>query len=225
MTKKHTQTTTSSFKMGKDILDRDEHMEVSHNPSPQKYGLVYFKKEKTPIVLFTREYGVYDTHYLNYGDNFKGYVRCNHDEGECVLDIAGIPRSQIFVIPAYLVVKDKIGLVPISSSDHKGALFPQIRPILQLDKKKRRIVVYISKPTPTTFEVQSEFLTNEFRSKLRNAIREYKEDLDNGEINFESFYPRLSNEELARIPEIEVLLRLKGHEIGYCETEEDDDAA
>jgi len=159
------------------------------------------------VILFTSTIAVVKLHF-NDEPEARGYVHCNGTD--CALCRLGRPVEERALLPVFLPMQEKIGIIPISPSSRSGALRPQLLPLLRSEK---RLVVFIKKADQMTFKVGSSVVDHQAFGCVP-LIEDFQRKLEAGEIDLTSVYPRQTNEAMARVPGINRMLQLKGVPVG-----------
>jgi hypothetical protein len=165
--------------------------------------LVRLDANEVAVVPFTSETTPVQLHYCDQPE-IQGYVHCNGPG--CVLCRAGRKAEERVLLPVYLPAGQGIGVLPISPSSRPGALRPQVLPALRSGK---RLALLITRPDRATFKVGTVELT-EGMDDGAAVIKDFLSRWQAGEVDLASVYPRLDNRDLAEIPGITAMLRLKG---------------
>jgi hypothetical protein len=165
--------------------------------------LVRFDANELVVVPFTSEGAQVKLHYCEQPE-IQGYVQCNGPG--CVLCRAGRKAEERVLLPVYLPAAQSMGVMAISPSSHPGALRPQIMPVLRSGK---RVALLIRKADRMTFQVGTVELGEGMDDGAR-LVKGFQKRWEAGEIDLASVYARLENRDLAGIPGIAAMLRLKG---------------
>jgi hypothetical protein len=181
-----------------------DHWEDGHpGDEPRTLQVVRLNANEVALVPFTSDTEGVNLHYVEEVE-VRDYVHCNG--ADCVLCRAGRRAEERALLPVYVPATEAIAVLPISPSSRPGALRPQLMPILRLGKK---VVLFISKPDQVRFNVG----TVELKDGLDDGapvIKAFTEQWEVEKIKLASVYARLENADLAAIPAIGTMLRLKG---------------
>jgi hypothetical protein len=161
--------------------------------------------EKT-LIPFTTAIVRAVLHFMDYKD-LRGYVHCNGVG--CLLCRLGVRIDQRDLLPLYDPIEETIGILPVSPNQREHALLPQLLSALEKLSGGRRSVLIVRKPDKTRFSVT----TNELADSVQDGAAEilaFQERFARGEIDLGSVFTRLTNAELAALPSIAKLLRLRG---------------
>jgi hypothetical protein len=173
---------------------------------PPALGLVRLDANEQALAPFTSEFATARLHYCD-DPEIKGYVRCNAgSDGGCVLCRAGRNVDERVLLPVYLPAVGSIGVLPISPSSRPGALRPQIMAAL---RSGRRLVLLVRKPDRTTYTVSILELQDGMDDGAA-VVAEFRKRWDAGEVDLLAVYPKFDNRELAAIPGIARMLKIKG---------------
>ena len=163
---------------------------------------VRLNESETPIIVFTTEGESVQLHYNNEAD-IKGYSHCNGKD--CVLCKIGKKVEEKITIPVYHAAEERVGILLVSTAMTPLALAPQLSPILESEKLQ---IVFISR-NGGKFTVTHKDLDPNVDAG-ESIIKRFSEQLDAGEVDITSVYPRISNERLAEVPEISRHMAMKG---------------
>lgn len=174
-----------------------------NGPESKPIQLVRLDANEVAVVPFTKDVTPVKLHYCEQPE-IKGYVHCNGTA--CVLCRAGRAVDDRVLLPVYVPGEKAVGVLPISPSSRPGALRPQIMPILRSGK---RVAILIRKPDRARFDVSTVALSDGMDDGAK-VIADFKSRWDAGEIDLALVYQRLENRDLAEVPSIASMLRLKG---------------
>lgn len=164
--------------------------------------VVRLGSDETAIIPFTADSVAVDLHYCPETE-INSYVNCNGPN--CVLCGIGRKREQRLLLPVYMPAAGCVGILPVSRSLRPYALLPQISNVLKAGKP---MVMFVTregaKYTVSTTELQKDVDGGEA------VIRRFQADYEAGIHVLATVYPRIDNEELARVEEIARMMSLKG---------------
>jgi hypothetical protein len=172
-------------------------------PDRRPVRLLRLDSNQVGVIPFVTDVTPVKVHYCDQVE-LKMYLQCNGPD--CILCRAGRKAEERFLLPVYVPTEAAVCALPISPASKPGALRPQIMPILRSGK---RVAVFIRKADVLTFEVSTVELT-EGADDGAKAIAEFKRSWDAKEIDLALAYPKMHNCDLAQIPSIAAMLRLKG---------------
>ena len=155
------------------------------------------------IIPFTAEAAQVDIHYCKEPD-INDYVICNGVD--CCLCKIGREKTVRQLLPVYVPAALAVGVLPVSTSLRPRALWPQLAQVL---KDGSRRAVFISRVQGDSYTVTSTPLQGDVADGAE-VIKSFLEDHQKGTIQLDSVYPKVANEDLARLPEIAAMLQLKG---------------
>jgi hypothetical protein len=158
---------------------------------------------ETAIICFTGDYSSVALHYCPEPD-FNNFIRCNEDG--CILCKIGRKQDQRYLLPVYLPVEGTVGILPVSPSRTPHALLPQLINVL---KAKKPQVCFLRREGRYKF-ILSTIPLNADIDAGESQIEQFNERFERGEIDPLSIYLQIDNDQLAEIPEIANMLRLKG---------------
>lgn len=158
------------------------------------------------VIPFTASVVRVKVHYLN-SASIRDYTHCNGDG--CILcRLARQPETRD-LLPVYDAVDKVVGVLPISTNLRANSLRPQLMAVLQRLKDQPRVLLGLRKADNVRFTVATYDLP-ENADDGADVILRFMEDFDAGKIDLGSVFTRLSNDELAAIPEIAGAMTLKG---------------
>ena len=161
---------------------------------------VKLDENETALVLFTTEGESAAVHYCDEHE-IRGYVLCAEDR--CILCRIGRKREDRRLLPVYLPTSYQVAVLSIGTSLRPNALLPQIASILQAEKP---LVAFVTRHGPKFTVSTSELPEDADAGEL--TIQEFLEHADNVELT--SIFQRLDNSQLASVPGIAEMARLKG---------------
>jgi len=138
----------------------------------------------------------------------SGYLQCNGDG--CLLCRVGRQQDVRDLWPVYDVLEKQIGVLPISPNLRPQALRPQLAPILRRLKGGKEIFLISVRKLETAKFVVTTLALPEDAEDGAASIQAFQDQFAAGTVDLAGVYPRLSNEELAAIPEVATALKLKG---------------
>lgn len=174
---------------------------VSHSEEAQ-LELVRLDQSETAIVTFTADGERVGIHFCQ-EQEIGGYVRCNGVG--CLLCRIGKKKDERVLIPVYLPTSKAIGILPVSPSLRPHALLPQLVPLLSASKPSVAFV----KRDGAKFSVSTRELPEDVDAGEATIAR-FLEACERQEVSLPSVYQKLSNDQLAQVPEIASLAALKG---------------
>ena len=164
--------------------------------------LIRLGNDETAIIPFTTDSVAVNIHYSSESE-IRGYVLCNGPD--CVLCKIGRKQEERLLLPVYLPTAGCVGILPVSRSLRPSSLLPQIANTLKTDKA---IVMFVvrdgAKYIVSTTELQKDVDAGE------SAIKRFRDDCEAGLHDLSTIYPKIANEELAGITEINRMMELKG---------------
>jgi hypothetical protein len=158
------------------------------------------------LIPFCTEVGEAVTHYLDY-PSLRGYVRCN-GEG-CLLCRVGRQTELRDLLPVYDVIGGAVGVLPVSPNLRPHALRPQLTPVLRRLKANERVLLAVRKIDRTRYNVTTLPLPDDADDGA-DKILEFLEQFGAGAIDLGAIYQKLTDEELADVPEIATTLKVRG---------------
>ena len=159
------------------------------------------------FVPFTTAMSRVSVHYLD-TKSTRGYIRCNGDD--CLLCGVGRKHDRRDLLPVYDVCEEAVTILAISPSLRQRALRPQIQPVLErVVGGESPFLLIVSKAGTTDFSVS----TAELPANASNGaalIATFLRQVEANEIDLTAVYNRLSNDVIAEIPEVAILMAAKG---------------
>ncbi len=185
----------------KNILD------LVNNDTGPILDIVRLNSNDTPVIPFTKEYAEVHLHFVHEPD-IESYNHCNAPD--CVLCDTGRSTTKKLLLPVYLPISNSVGVLPISDARRPGSLLPQILNVIQGGHNQ---IVFIRKINNFTFDVTTKPLPKGTDNGAK-IIKRFITEFDSDRIDISSVYQRLSNEQLAEVPEIKTMMDLKGIPLG-----------
>ena len=155
------------------------------------------------IIPFTTEAEGLDLHYCKEPD-LTDYVACNGKN--CVLCQIGRAKTTRHLLPVFLPASGIIGVLPVSPSLRPRSLWPQLAQALKDGSRK---AVFVSRVQGDSYTVTAVPLQDDVEDGT-DAIKLFLDKYKNGLIKLDSVFPKATNEQLAAIPEIDRMLKLRG---------------
>ncbi len=180
--------------------------------------LVRLDANELPVVPFTSDTTPVKVHYCDQPE-VRGYVRCN-GQG-CVLCLAGREPDERLLLPVYLPTAQSVAVLPLSRASYPGALLPQVKPALQAPE---RCVLLIRKSDRTAYRVKKIALRAGLDDGAQ-AVAQFQQRWQADEVDLAAAYLQLDNRDLAQLPGVAAMLRLKGIKLEGEEAPEEEEAA
>ena len=155
------------------------------------------------IIPFTAEAERVDIHYCKEPD-INDYVICNG--GDCFLCKIRREKTVRQLLPVYIPASGVVGVLPIPTSLRPQSLWPQLVNVLKDGSRK---AVFISRLHGDSYTVTAVPLQDDVADGAE-VIKTFLEDHQKGMIQLDSVFPKATNEQLAAIPEIDRMLKLRG---------------
>jgi hypothetical protein len=179
----------------------------SVSASPVGLSAVRLDANERLVIPFTTALLRSQVHYFD-STAIQGYVHCLGSA--CLLCRLGRQVDVRDLLPVYDAVDKVVGVLPVSPNLRPNALRPQLMPILQrLNKEQRKLLVGIRKPEKTRFIVAVYDLPEQVDDGA-DVILRFTDEFQAGRIDLGSVFPRLTNEELAAVPEVAAMMAMKG---------------
>jgi hypothetical protein len=172
-------------------------------------SVVRLEAGERPLIPFTTTMQRVRLHYLD-AAAVRSYVHCLGDG--CLLCRAGKEPETRDLLPVYDPVGQAVAVLAISPNLRAQALRPQLTPVLQRVRDGERLLLLLRRPDTTRFVVSAVPLPEDAEDGA-DHIDAFCKQLAAGAVSLDSVYPRLSAEDLAAIPEVARLLKLKGLQI------------
>lgn len=156
----------------------------------------------TPCLPFTPDHEKVAVHWMDTQEK-KGYVQCN-DDG-CVLCATG-NKFYIRILLAMLNFNSqKVEVLAISGDCNPGAALPQILPVF--DRTELTMMLISRQRNKFTIDLRS---LPENVDAGQEKIEAFNTAYTNGDLKLSSIFEKCTNEELAAIPSIKMLLQCYG---------------
>jgi hypothetical protein len=188
------------------LFDAVEKWETEAGRAPASLAEIRLDQNERLVVPFTTNVGEVAIHYLEY-PSFRGYLRCNHPQ--CLLCQIGQQPGARDLLPVYDVVSRAVGVLAVSPNMRTHALKPQLTPVLRQLKANRRVLVALRKLNRMRYNVATLPLPADADDGAQ-VIAEFLAQFEGGAIDLGAIYQQLPNEDLAAIPEIATLVKLRG---------------
>jgi hypothetical protein len=158
------------------------------------------------LVPFTTSMARTTVHYLDFASQ-RGYVRCN-GKG-CLLCRVGRKADLRDLLPVYDVIAKSVGVLAVPLNIRPQALKPQLIPAIARVAANERLLLAIRKIDGYRFTVAALPLPEEADDGAER-IAEFLERLESGSADLTTVYVQLSNDELAALPEVAILVKARG---------------
>ena len=174
---------------------------------PVPLQLVRLDANERLLVLFATWMLRVLVHYLDTA-TYRGYVQCNGDD--CLLCRVGRKHDIRDLLPVYDVREQAVTILAISPSLRQRALRPQIQPVLErVASGEPPFVLILSKTGMAEFSVSTTDLPPEADNGAA-VIATFLKQNEANEVDFASVFNRLSNDVIAEIAEIAIVMQAKG---------------
>jgi hypothetical protein len=154
------------------------------------------------IIPFTTVAEEIDLHYCKEPD-LTDYIACNGKN--CVLCQIGRAKTTRHLLPVFLPASGIIGVLPVSHSLRPRSLWPQLAQALKDGSRK---AVFVSRVQGDSYTVTAVPLQDDVEDGAE-VIKTFLENHQKGTIELASVFPKATNEQLAAIPEIDRMLKLR----------------
>ena len=181
-------------------LVKDFEAMVNGSPALERVRL---DASEVAIIPFTAEAAQVDIHYCKEPD-INDYIACNGEN--CPLCKIGREKVTRRLLPVYLPASHAVGVLPVGTSLRPRSLWPQLAQVLKDGSRK---AIFISRLQGDSYIVRAVSLQADVEDGAE-VIKTFLEDHQKGTIELDSVFPKVANEELARLPEIAAMLKLKG---------------
>lgn len=168
--------------------------------------LVRLDTNECLVIFFSTSMLRVKVHFLDFAA-VRGYVHCRGSH--CLMCRLGRQVETRDLLPVYDAVNKMVAVLPISANLRPHALRPQLVPILHHLKENPRLVIGISKLDNVRFAVSTYPLTDGADDGA-DVILPFLEKFEKGHIDLGDVYVRMTNEELAAVPELSTTMALKG---------------
>jgi hypothetical protein len=168
--------------------------------------LIRIDENEIPLIPFSTEGIMVPIHYCKEAE-IQGYVRCNGTN--CLLCRVGRKREDRYLLPVYDPTRRSVGVLAISSSSRPGALRPQLMPSL---RSARRVVWLIRRLDRVEFRVTTVDLRVDIDDGAE-IIADFVGRWEAGRVDLKAVYQRLDDRDLAAVPGVASLMKIKGIEL------------
>jgi hypothetical protein len=165
--------------------------------------LIRLDENEIPLIPFSSQGIMVQLHYCKEAE-IQGYVRCNGTD--CLLCRVGRKREDRYLLPVYAPTSRSVGVLAISSSSRPGALRPQLMPSL---RSGRRAVWLIRRLDRVAFRVTTVDLKDGIDDGAE-IIADFLGRLKAGRVDLQAVYQRLDDRDLAEVPGVASMMRIKG---------------
>jgi hypothetical protein len=159
--------------------------------------------DEVALIPFTDEAEEIDLHYCREVD-IADYAACNG--AGCLLCRIGRDKVTRRLLPIYLPAARAVAILPVSPSLRPGSLWPQLAAALTGEAPR---AVFVAREQGDRHRVSAVPLADDVDAG-EGVIQAFLAEYTTGRVALDSVYPKVSNEELARLPEIAEMLKLKG---------------
>jgi hypothetical protein len=188
------------------VTDALAKWEAEAGAAPAPLAEIRLDQNERLVTPFTTSVVEAVIHYLDY-PSFHGYVRCNRPD--CLLCKIGRQPDTRDLLPVYDVVSGAVGVLAVSPNLRPHALKPQLTPVLRQLKDNQRVLVGLRKLDKMRYHVVTLPLPADADDGAQ-TIAGFLAQFESGAIDLGAIYPQKSNEDLAEIPEIATLVKLRG---------------
>jgi len=158
------------------------------------------------LIPFTSSIEEIDLHYLDY-PSMRGYTRCNG--AGCLLCRIGRTTDKRDLLPVYDVISQTVGVLPVSPNIRPQALRPQLSPVMSKVASGAILLLAVQKLDNYRFSV-TELPLQDGADDGAEKIAQFRERCDAGNVSLASIYQQMSNELLATLPEVAIMMKAKG---------------
>ena len=159
------------------------------------------------IIPFTTVAEEIDIHYCKEPD-LTDYIACNGKN--CFLCQIGARRRRGICCRSSYRPRASSGCCPLATSLRPRSLWPQLAQVLKDGSRK---AVFVSRVQGDSYTVTAVPLQDDVEDGAE-VIKTFLENHQKGTIELASVFPKVTNEQLAAIPEIDRMLKLKGIKVG-----------
>jgi hypothetical protein len=175
---------------------------ASGAPQDSTLKVIKLDENEAAIIPFTQDGERVLLHYLEDAE-YRGYLR--HNENDCILCRIGRKLQEQILLPFFLPVSREIAILAASTTMRPKSLLPQLQNLLRSDK---RMVLFIHRDRDL-YTISSRELPPDV-SDGADIIKDFIEAYRENRISLADVYPLLTNEQLANLPGIAAILKLKG---------------
>jgi hypothetical protein len=163
---------------------------------------VRISSDEIALIAFTAEAERVDLHFCREPD-INDYVICNGPG--CLLCRIGREKVKRQLLPVYLPGARAVSVLPVSTSLRPGALWPQLAEAL---RGAEPCAIFVARNQGERHRVSVIPLSEDVDAG-EETIKDFLVAYNAGRIALDSVYPRVADEDLARLPEIAEILKLK----------------
>jgi hypothetical protein len=174
--------------------------------SPATLRVIRLDGNERLIIPFTTALQRVQVHYLDF-PSLRDFVHCGG--AGCLLCRLGRQVETRDLLPVYDAVDKAVGVLSVSPNVRPNALRPQLMSVLQRLKGGGRLLVGLRKQDNTRFVVATYELPEDAEDGA-DAILKFTEELAAGRVDLGGVFSRLSNADLAAVPEVGALMAVKG---------------
>ena len=168
-------------------------------PAEQKLEQLRIGESVTPCLVFTADHEDVGIHWIDTPEK-KSYVKCNG--GGCLLCATGNKSYSRLLMPILNFNSQKVEVLAITDANNPGAALPQILPVF--DKAELTMMMISRQRNKYTVDLRT---LPENIDTCQAEIEAFNAAYSNGDLKLSSIFEKCSNDELAAIPSIKVLLQ------------------
>jgi hypothetical protein len=181
-------------------------LELGREAENQPLELVRITRDEVPIIPFTMEGRPIALHYCNQPE-IRGYVACIGTS--CCLCRAGYKTEQRVLLPVYVPVDKRIGVLLVSTQMRPHSLLPQlIQQVRDAEQRQERVVLFVSRDESYRYAVTAG-AARDGDDDGAAAIKQFQADVAENKVDLTSVVQHLTEEQLRAVPDIQRRLELK----------------
>lgn len=155
-----------------------------------------------PCLIFTADHEDVNIHWIEFPEK-KGYVQCNGEA--CPLCATGNKSYSRLLMPVLNFNSQGVEVLAITDACNPGAALPQILPVF--DRTELTMMLISRQRNKFTIDLRT---LPENVDAGQAAIEAFNTAYSNGDLKLNSIFEKCTNEELAAIPSIKMLLQCYG---------------
>lgn len=191
-----------------DLLNKFSHKNELNSKNIPK---IFIGAQETPVILFTSEVHSIRLHYI--GGDENQYILCNgKPKKKCVVCQCGKKVVEKLLLPVFAIERRDLAWLPLSPELRPDELLPKLLAVMANNPIS---VVFVSK-RDGVYRVETGVVPKGYSKK----IQKIQERMEQSPVDPTLAYKKIDNRDLAEIPELALILQMKGIEFGDKEADE-----
>lgn len=179
---------------------------VQAEAAPEAVEEMRLDRNESLVRPFTTSVVGTTVHYTEFPP-LRGYQRC-HGEG-CLLCRLGRAADRFDLLPVYDVCGRSVRVLAVSASARPHSLRAVLRPVLERVSRGEDVLVSLKKLEWARFELRTERWP-EGTDRGDAAVAAFTERFEAGGIDLRSVFPLVGRDELAALPEVQTMMKVRG---------------